>query len=259
MCFQVRRALFTAGFYTGKAVRSFLALAVCELPCVLCGKPALSVSLCRECRTQLDKEAVHLIADSKRCCNCGRPLLSEHDICTTCREKPVFKNIAKAFPLFTYVLSKKKLLYSWKIGSQHNLTEVFADYTAEIMRVHFSNAVVVPVPPRPGKLRKTSWDQIEDLARHLEYKHGISVMRILRRTEAVQQKKLSKEERAEHSRKAYVLDAVRFQKAELCESTSIVLLDDVITTGNTISACAEILEEAGFRNVSAVSLFIVPG
>lgn len=265
---NLHRVLFYAGLYSGKLIRSFFALAVCDIPCVSCGKPAGSISLCPECRRLLDSEAMSAISDERRCIKCGRPLLSEHGVCTTCRDKPVFQNIDGAFPLFAYVLSKKKLLYSWKIGRQHNLTEVFAGYIADVIKTRFPDAVVVPVPPRPGKLKKTGWDQIEDMARHLEYRFGMRVLRILRRTEAIQQKKLTKEERAEHSRKAYVLDERFFKRypeykqltgKQTDVSVHAVLLDDVITTGSTISACAEVLKSSGFQKVSAVSLFIVPG
>lgn len=262
-------------FYAGRAVthllRTIISSLVTSVDCVLCGSTAGCISLCPECRRLLDEEAVRAIQETRRCSQCGRPLLSEHGVCTTCREKPLFESVDGVFPLFTYVLSKKKLLYSWKIARQHNLTEVFARYLAQALKERFPDAAIVPVPPRPGKLRKNGWDQIEDLSRYLEYMYGIKVLRVLRRTEAVQQKKLTKEERAEHSKRSYVWNerAVKALHGEMPEH--VVLLDDVITTGSTVTACTMILKDAGsfvkaggkaeksVQKVSAASLFIVPG
>ena len=254
----IRRICFFAGHYSEKALRTFLSLSVTQIPCVLCGNPAGSISLCRSCRLQLDEEAGKALSDARRCSQCGRPLLSEHGICTACRDHPLFQALDGVYPLFTYVLSKKKLLYSWKIARQHNLSEVFACYLAAAICKHFPDTILVPVPPRPGKIRKTGWDQIEDITQYLENIYRISVMRILKRTETVQQKKLSKEERAEHSKHSYVIDEREVSLIDKLPE-QVVLLDDVITTGSTVTACAEVLKAAGVGKVYALSLFTVPG
>lgn len=254
------RFAFIAGRVAVRMLRTVLSCVVTSPSCVLCGSPAGSISLCTGCRILLDAEAERALIKGKRCSCCGRPLISEKGICTTCREKPFFNETDGVFPLFAYVLSKKKLLYAWKIGKQHNLSEVFARYIADIIRTHYPEAAVVPVPPRPGKIKKTGWDQIEDISLYLENIHGIKVLRLLKRTEGVQQKKLSKEERQTHSRHAYILDEKAFIKNKACLPECVVLLDDVITTGNTIAACSRILKETGaFKKVAATALFIVPG
>ncbi|MBQ0166151.1 MAG: ComF family protein [Treponema sp.] len=254
------RFAFFAGRAMVRVLRSFFSGCVVSAPCVLCGGPAGSISLCNECRRLLDEEADKALQDYKRCVHCGRPLLSEHGVCTSCRENPLFQNVDGVFPLFPYVLSKKKLLYGWKIGRQHNLTEIFAAYLAKVIKTHYPDAVVVPVPPRPGKIKKSGWDQIEDISLYLEHIHHIRVVRLLRRTETMQQKKLSREERSEHSKRSYMLD----EKVSGCMGKTlpehVVLVDDVITTGNTVRACANVLKETDFiKKVSAAALFIVPG
>lgn len=256
----VRHLVFLIRFAGNRLLRALFTLVISGEPCVLCGEMAYQVSLCPDCRCLLDEEVHKAVHESRRCSKCGRPLLSEHGVCTTCRENPLFEGVDGVFPLFTYVLSKKKLLHSWKIGRKHNLSSVFADYLAAVIKTHFPDAAVVPVPPRPGKIRKTGWDQIEDIALHLEHIHHIRVLRILRRTEAIQQKKLSREERSEHSKRSYELDEKALKRLKDSIPEHVVLLDDVITTGNTVIACANVLKETDFiKKVSAASLFIVPG
>ena len=119
---------------------------------------------------------------------------------------------------------------------------------------------IVPVPPRPGKIRKTGWDQTESIAKKLERCPDVRVIRILKRTETVQQKKLNRQQRLVHSGAGYSLNekAVEhfFDNGLLPES--VVLIDDIITTGSTLKACASVLKNAGIKRVSAVTLFTVP-
>jgi len=105
----------------------------------------------------------------------------------------------------------------------------------------------VPVPPRPGKIRKQGWDQIEYLAGLLEKEHGLPVTRCLKRLPSRTQKKLNREERGKN-----------LKGRILCIKTPpriAILFDDVITTGATLNACAASLIEGGAEKVYAVCLF----
>lgn len=255
----VKSFLFLAARASVKCLRGTLSATVSPSPCVLCGGQSYAISLCTACKKLLDGEAAAAADVTRRCIHCGRPLLSEHDVCTTCREKQLFSELDGVFPLFTYVLSKKKLLYAWKIARQRSFSEVFAQYIANVIISRYPDCIVVPVPPRPGKIHKNGWDQIEDIALYLEHVHHIRVERILKRTDAQQQKKLTKEERNEHSKHAYVIDERKIRRLGGFPS-HVVLLDDVITTGSTVRSCAKILKEDGnVEKVYAASLFIVPG
>lgn len=271
IAFLTKRALFLSGRFLEKKLRVFFSVVVNPDACVLCGSAAFSSSICASCKKLLDVEAQCALTEAKRCGQCGRPLLSEHEICTTCRNNPLFSELDGVFPLFTYVLSKKKLLYSWKIAKQRNLGEIFARYVADAVARYYPDAVVVPVPPRPGKIKKNGWDQMEDIASYLEYVHHIRVERLLKRTEGQQQKKLTKEERYVHSKQAYGFDERKLLKLKKPLPSHLVLLDDVITTGSTVRACASLIKSAVISGkseyaalsqvvkVSAISLFIVPG
>ena len=168
--------------------------------------------------------------------------------------------------MFNYIGIKKKLLFHWKIAGVHPFTEVFAPYFMSVIGkikagVSSENCVyIVPVPPRPGKIRKTGWDQTESIAKCLEKCPDVRVIRILKRTETLQQKKLNRQQRLQHSGAGYSLNekAVKqlFGGSQLPES--VVLIDDIITTGSTLKSCASVLKNAGIQRVSAVTLFTVP-
>jgi predicted amidophosphoribosyltransferase len=110
--------------------------------------------------------------------------------------------------------------------------------------------VVVPAPPRPGRRRP---DAVELVARALEKVHGIKVVRILQRAGLVQQKSLDYVQRKANLKGNI---SVARGKKDVVVPQSVVLLDDVFTTGATLDACACALRGYGCAAVHAVTLAI---
>jgi predicted amidophosphoribosyltransferase len=110
------------------------------------------------------------------------------------------------------------------------------------------------VPPRPGKIRRTGWDQVERLAALLEEARpsgtpagGIPLSRCLKRLASQSQKELNREQRKKNLRGRI-----------LCTKKpprSVLLFDDLITTGSTLEACAAALKEGGTERVYGLTLF----
>jgi competence protein ComFC len=105
---------------------------------------------------------------------------------------------------------------------------------------------IVPVPLYPTREREREFNQAERLARRLESMVGIPVeTNILRRLRpTVTQTQLSREERQENVRKAFGL-----RNRQDLSGKRFLLLDDVMTTGATTSACARVLKQAGGARV----------
>ena len=181
--------------------------------------------------------------------------------CMLCREKPVLKSTDRVIPLFSYRLWNRELMFRWKMQEERNFSPLFARLLCEVLR-KTGEEVIVPVPPRKGKIRKKGWDQIEELCIFLEKRYGFRVLRILERNSANQQKKLSRTQRLESIKTAYSLcppqtleRALKPFSGRLPES--VCLIDDVCTTGSTLESCAEILKKEGIKTVNAVTLFTV--
>lgn len=106
--------------------------------------------------------------------------------------------------------------------------------------------MIVPVPLHPLKKREREFNQAERLARCLGRATGLPVdARLLRRVEFTRtQTLLTRPERAANVRRAFAVTPGR----RLC-GERIVLLDDVLTTGATTSACAQALQAAGAGDV----------
>lgn len=227
--------------------------------CAVCSKLVFLSPICRSCRTEYF--SVEKILKNPRCECCGKELISSKKTCLKCRENPVLKNTDKVFPLLSYRLWNKELMFRWKIQGERVLSSVFARMMKEALTV-LNEKILIPVPPRKGKIRKNGWDQIEELCTFLERRYGFKVLRIMERKSSKQHKKLNRTERLDTIKNSYAMCNQKVLYKELKKiggklPEKVCLIDDVCTTGSTIESCAAILKEAGIKHVNAVTLFTV--
>ena len=152
-----------------------------------------------------------------------------------------------AYPLFSYEGSLRVLLSAYKKGGRRSLAGFFAGLAAEAITERWPDRTLVPVPPRPGKLRTKGWDQVEAIARILESR-GFRVSRPLERRLSDEQKGLGRGARGANASRAFGLKPGR-ASPELP-----LLLDDVVTTCATLEACAAALKRGGARSVEALAI-----
>ena len=222
--------------------------------CSVCGTELLDSAeawygLCDTCRAGIERELEENRAGGS-CDYCGKPLISEHDRCLSCREGEAH-SFNRVKVLFPYTGKYRQFLTAYKFGKNLAAGNFFAEKIQEAIGSFPPEARIVPVPPRPGKLRKTGWDQVEYLARLLERSHrsgnGPAVNRCLKRLPSKSQKELGRENRRSNLQG-------RIAQIRQVPQTA-VLLDDVMTTGATLDACAAALKEAGTQTVYGLCLF----
>lgn len=255
----MRKLFFELGQFFVSAFRMLYVFISGGEKCAVCGSLVFTKPLCRSClKKHFD---VSRILEKKRCECCGKELVCMKEKCMKCREEPVLKSTDSVLPLFSYRLWNRELMFRWKMQEERSFSPLFARLLCEVLR-KTENKVIVPVPPRKGKIRKKGWDQIEELCLFLEKRYGFRVLRILERNTSGQQKKLSRTQRLDSIKSAYSLCSTSaFQRAlkpfSGCLPASVCLIDDVCTTGSTLESCAEILKGAGIKKVHAVTLFTV--
>lgn len=107
--------------------------------------------------------------------------------------------------------------------------------------------LIVPVPLHPLKQNEREFNQAEHLARHLSKATNIpSATQLVRRvTPTRTQTQLSRTQRSANVRGAFSPGS----EIDISRGKRIVLVDDVMTTGATTSACAEVLRAAGAAEV----------
>lgn len=244
---NIKKYLFIFNDNLKCLLRKFLTVFISPYKCISCEKITYHFPLCSKCLVQLD----NIAGMENRCSKCGKELISEKNICMDCRnDENVLKNVDFVFPLYQYKLWKKELLFQWKIKENRSLSKYFAKKIAQIHNLYFNKIPIVPVPPRPGKIKKNGWDQIQELCNYLEYYHNIRIQHVLKRINIDEQKSLNRKERLEHIEKAYI---IKNNKIKLPEE--IVLLDDISTTGATLESCGKILKNYGVKKIYGITLF----
>jgi ComF family protein len=113
--------------------------------------------------------------------------------------------------------------------------------------------LLVPVPLHKGRRRSRGFNQAELIARaaarHLTVKVQVAPDVLVRHRETVSQVGLSREERMENMR-----DAFRVVDKGRVAGRAVILIDDVMTTGTTLSECARVLKKAGAERVWAATV-----
>ena len=111
---------------------------------------------------------------------------------------------------------------------------------------------IIPVPLHRRKLRERGYNQAELIARGVSEVSGVPVRcDLVRRKKYTQtQTVLSLNERRENMEDAFEVAAIRRSDVE---NKTFVVLDDVVTTGSTIIACARVLRASGARGIISAS------
>ena len=248
---------FSLFLSVSSVIQNIISLFMGGEKCLCCSRFTLRIPLCKKCLPKLESPAFQ-----ETCSVCGRELISEIGICSFCRENSVLKSVTKSFSLHGYQLWKKSLLFAWKLEDKRNLSPYFA--TIIYRKLHsLENELgfslpVVPVPPRQGKIREKGWDQIDELCFYLKKGWGVKILPLLERLSKTQQKKLDMAQRLERISSSYRLKRQKkLQKIARAPPKAVVLIDDVLTTGSTIEACASELKSFGIEQVYSLTLFIV--
>ena len=210
--------------------------------CLLCGKVTHGEYLCNDCI-----EKYKTICD-KPCNICGRPQADCrcHHIDGVDTEIHVFE--------FDEGISRK-LIYSLKHKNSRRLREFLA---IECKRAlisaitdigGFSECVLTYVPRSKESVNKYGFDQSKELCRMISRLAEIPALKMFAHDGGTQsQKSLTLEERFENAGKSY--SALKNVNAPY----KVIIIDDVTTTGSTLSACAGLARKMGAEYVAALTV-----
>jgi len=207
--------------------------------CAACDRRVSDV-LCRGCFESLP------LIEGPRCGRCGMPTAFEVYVCDACASEDFGFESARA-PLM-YEGTGKEIVHALKYRGYRAVVErVMAPLMAGMLDGESRFDAVAPVPLHRSRLRKRGFNQAEVMAKAVakEINAPLSArMEAVRKTR--DQVKLTAPER-----KANVSGAFRTRESV---RGRILLVDDVFTTGATMSECAKTLTQSGAAEVHALSL-----
>jgi ComF family protein len=206
-------------------------------------------SLCAECWNK-----VHFITDPL-CHRCGLPFeyeLGESALCARCMaQPPVF---TEARSVFRYDEHSRAPLLALKYHDQTQLAPVLAEWLARAGRPYLEKTqAILPVPLHYWRFVQRRYNQAALLAQALAKQSGIQMLPdTLVRTRATHtQSGLTRRQREANMRGAFRVPDAR--RKHVC-GLSVLLVDDVMTTGATLDACARALHDAGVVDVYVLTL-----
>jgi len=189
------------------------------------------------------------------CERCGLPFegaITSSFECANCHEMEL--HFVRARSVIAAKGMALELIHRYKYGRALWFEPLFASLliaeAAPMLRQEGWD-LMVPVPLHPMKQTEREFNQAERLARRLGHAANISVStKLVRRVEPTRtQTRLTRDERARNVRRAFApIDGGR------CDGRRVVLIDDVLTTGATTSACARVLQDCGAAEVCVWTL-----
>jgi ComF family protein len=189
------------------------------------------------------------------CSLCGRPFsggVEQDRVCEDCLRRRPSYDIARAPYLYDGALMTAihELKYAQRSHLADSLGSLLASF-AQTWIGELKGYLIMPVPLHPRRLRSRGFNQSLLLARCVTSKTGADLDFLsLRRTRFTKpQTELSSEERKKNVRKAFEV-----VKKEAVKGRTIVLVDDVATTGSTLNECAKALKRAGADGVLCLVL-----
>jgi ComF family protein len=217
--------------------------------CVACSvllRSPLSGPMCSACWRRLPRHAGPL-------CACGQRLPgAESGSCGRCRRG--LNPLGEGISLGPYDGALRDAVHALKYGRQVRLAAQFARALwseTGAARVLSTDAVLVPVPLHPRRLRERGFNQAALVAAGLARLAGARCEpgAVVRRRETPSQTGLSAA-----ARRANVAGAFVVRRRARVSGRHVVLVDDVLTTGATVRACAQALRQAGAARISVVTV-----
>lgn len=220
--------------------------------CLIC-RAFDAETLCSSCLSAFSRVV------SPVCPICGGPFLNgipENHVCEEClRKRPFFESAVAPYLYDGRIMDAiHQFKYEGKAHLAKALGPLLASFGKEWLREE-RDPLIVPVPLHPKRLRQRGYNQSLLLARHVAARLGASLdfLSLRRIKDTKVQTGLKRDERRKNVRKAFeVVD----RKA--VKGKTIVLVDDVATTGSTLNECAKVLRKAGCRKVYGLVLARAP-
>ncbi|HUL21956.1 MAG TPA: ComF family protein [Thermodesulfobacteriota bacterium] len=189
------------------------------------------------------------------CSVCGTPFISgevEDHPCGACVIHKKYFRMARALAAFEGSL--QGAIHRWKYEGKTHLTPFFAEWMAEGLNRYWGPdalEVLIPVPLHRQRLRERGFNQALLLAEELSRRTGIpSLKTILKKKKpSLPQVNLSRVERERGLRGAFHVA----ERKELL-GKSVLLIDDVYTTGATVNECSKALVKGGAERVDVLTL-----
>lgn len=165
-----------------------------------------------------------------------------------------FESIDQGWSLYPYESPVKEILTGVKFYGKRWLIKLFAPEIQKLtlaLGAEHTYDYLIPIPVDLLRLSQREYNQTEIIASHICRMTNIPVKTniLVKRIHTAPQGRLSREERKYNLKYAF-----RVRRKEMLAGRSILLVDDILTTGATAEIAAEALKDAGAKRVDLITL-----
>jgi competence protein ComFC len=217
--------------------------------CTRCGsKIRAGEYLCEQC----EAKAMRIVAPF--CQKCSEPFegaITSAFTCANCAHRAIYFDAAVAAYRGRGIV--RQTIHDFKYGRQVHLRHLVARWLCAAFDDERLNGrqfdIIVPVPLHPTRQRERGFNQATLLAELLSARVSSPCKPMLKRIRyTTTQTSLDRAERMENLHNAF-----RLRKNTDVRGLHVLLIDDVLTTGSTLSECARVLKRAGAISVHAAT------
>jgi len=199
-------------------------------PCCQCGK--IGGLLCEHCKYNIVNEAWN------RCIMCGVNN-NKDSICTHCQLR-----IQRGWCVGERTEALQRLIDAYKFENAKAAHAILADMLDGKVPILPDSTVVVPIPTIAAHIRQRGYDHAGLLARSFARKRGLAYQPVVRRrTNTSQRNAFSRKQRLAQAKEAFIVTRL------LSPNRPYLLVDDIVTTGATLTYAAEALYDKGASQV----------
>ena len=191
-----------------------------------------------------------------RCKKCGKPIRKEtEEYCYDCKRTEHYYEWGRS--LWIHKEPVNEAIYAFKYKNKRIYGKIFARELAMVYGKCLKEEnveLIIPIPLHKSRRRERGYNQTEILAKYLSEYTGIEVDQtsLVRNKRTSPQKHYNDKERKKNIRHAFTL------KKEI-HAKSVLLIDDIYTTGSTIDEAARMLKKSGVINICFLTISVGQG
>ena len=216
--------------------------------CNGCGKEIFDGEyFCKDC-----KEILPYI-NSPICNHCGRQVKADTDYCLTCKNSLTSFDTARA--VFNYDKPVSSLIKRAKYRNGIYILDYFAKELSYLyFKCFFKSQVVVCIPMSKKRLKRRGYNQSKILAEKVSELIGVPFSGCVEKSkETVRQAKLGRSDRLKN-----LTDTFKVTDKSAVNGKSVLIVDDVSTTGATAEVLSAKLKKAGATAINVITVANVP-
>ncbi|MFH1380107.1 MAG: ComF family protein [bacterium] len=218
--------------------------------CISCGSPLPHDNTQYACVTCWN--SIERIGENS-CAGCSAPLAYQADSCPACQRRPVSYGRLYAAALYRGLM--RRYLHRIKFSNKKYIMQALAHLCItrcrQIPHMHTYDAVI-PVPLHPARMRERGFNQAEILGKFIADEFSIPLITglLVRVRNTNPQFNLTLEKRKQNIQNAFNVT----KQAAMSKYKKIILVDDICTTGSTLSEAARALKSAGSKKITCFVL-----